>query len=73
MREESIRSHKESLQQQQADAEQKLQRQHKDFLDLEIRKFLRRKLLRLHMLEQTLLREVSVPTFSHACRSAKRR
>ena len=57
-REESIRSHKETLQQQQADAEQKLQKQHKDFLELEIRKFRRRKMLQLHNLESNLLREV---------------
>jgi len=57
VRDESIRTHKESLQQQQTDAETRLQQQHKDFLQLEIRKFRRKKLLQYHQLELNLLRE----------------
>ena len=59
VRDESIRSHKESLHQKQGEAERKLQQHHHDFLQLEIRKFRRRKLLQFHQLENNLLREVS--------------
>ncbi|XP_064620244.1 serine/threonine-protein kinase TAO1-B-like isoform X2 [Lineus longissimus] len=57
VREESLRSHKENLQTQLAAAEMNLQKQHKDFLELEVRKFKRRKLLQRHQLDQDQLRE----------------
>jgi thousand and one amino acid protein kinase len=57
LREESMQTHKKSLHHQQSENEQKLQRQHKDFLELEIRKFRRKKLLQYHQRELDLLRE----------------
>ncbi|KAG1657880.1 Serine/threonine-protein kinase TAO1 [Nymphon striatum] len=56
-RDESIRCHKETLQNMQAAAGQRLQHEHKRYIELEIRKFRRRKLLEYHNLEQDLLRE----------------
>jgi hypothetical protein len=41
-----------------------LQKQHKDFLELEVRKFKRRKLLQRHQLDQDQLREVNIVTLS---------
>lgn len=41
-----------------AQDEQRLQRRQKEYLELEIRKFRRKKLLSFHQLEQELLREV---------------
>ena len=47
-----------------AQEEQRLIRGQKEYLDLEIRKFRRKKLLIFHSLEQELLREVSLTTFN---------
>lgn len=52
-----MKSHKESLQHQQSDAESGLVQRHKEFINLEIRKFRRRKILQMHQLEQDLLKE----------------
>lgn len=54
-----FRSQKDSLKQQEQQEEQRMIRNHKDYLDLEVRKFRRRKLLAYHQLEQDLLREVN--------------
>lgn len=61
-REESMRTHKESLLQQQSDAESGLLQRHKEFLELELRKFKRRKVLQKHQLQQQQLKEVSYIT-----------
>ena len=53
-----IKSNKESIKLQQADAEQELAKQQQEHLDLEIRKIQRRKFLLFHELEQKLLQEV---------------
>ncbi|GAB6030346.1 hypothetical protein CHUAL_006011 [Chamberlinius hualienensis] len=53
----TLRSHKEGMQQMQAAAGQRLYREHKEYLELEVRKFRRRKLLQYHQLEQDLLRD----------------
>lgn len=53
----TLRSRKEGIQQMQVAQGQQLQREHKEYLDLEIRRFRRRKLLQYHQLEQDLLRE----------------
>ena len=60
-RESSMKSYKEKLVQENTESEQRLQKQHKDMLALEIRKYRRRKLLKYHELEQNQLREVSNP------------
>ncbi|XP_070572866.1 serine/threonine-protein kinase TAO1-like isoform X2 [Ptychodera flava] len=52
-----LREHKENLQQQQQEAENSLLKKHKDYLELEIRKFKRCQLLSRHSLEQDQLRE----------------
>jgi thousand and one amino acid protein kinase len=54
-----LRSQKDNLKYQEAQEEQRMLRNQKDYLDLEVRKFRRRKLLAYHQLEQDLLREVS--------------
>lgn len=46
-----------------AQEEQRLARGQREYLDLEIRKFRRKKLLVFHSLEQELLREVSIIFF----------
>ncbi|KAK2187434.1 hypothetical protein NP493_165g02019 [Ridgeia piscesae] len=56
-KDDTLKSHKETLQQRQTGAEQNLTKQQKQFIDLELRKFRRRKLLQLHELQQDLLRE----------------
>ncbi|CAL8120544.1 unnamed protein product [Orchesella dallaii] len=56
-REATLQSQKDSLKQQEQQEEQRMIRNHKDYLDLEVRKFRRRKLLAYHQLEQDLLRE----------------
>ncbi|KAL3856144.1 hypothetical protein ACJMK2_010932 [Sinanodonta woodiana] len=56
-REETLRSQKETLMQRQKEAEQQLDRQQKDLLEFEMRKFRRRRLVQFHKLEQDLLRE----------------
>ena len=57
-RRDTLRNQKDSLKQQHQEAGQCLGEQHRRFLELEIRKFRRRKLLQFHLLEQDLLREV---------------
>ncbi|CAI9741360.1 Serine threonine kinase [Octopus vulgaris] len=57
VREESIRSQKESLQQKQKEEEDKLDRKHKNSRDGEVRMFRRRKLLLTHQLQTDLLKE----------------
>lgn len=52
------RTQKDNLKQLEAQEEQRLIRGQKEYLDLEIRKFRRKKLLIFHSLEQELLREV---------------
>ena len=54
----SLRLQKDSLKQQQTDAEQTVLGQHRSFLDLELRKLRRCKLLQMHLLDQSLLSEV---------------
>ena len=54
----SLRLQKDSLKQQQSEAEQSILEQHRRFLDLELRKLRRCKLLQMHLLDQTLLCEV---------------
>lgn len=56
-RRDTLRNQKDSLKQQHQEAGQCLGEQHRRFLELEIRKFRRRKLLQFHLLEQDLLRE----------------
>jgi len=58
----SLRLQKDSLKQQQVDVEQTVIEQHRSFLDLELRKLRRCKLLQMHLLEQTLLAEVCLST-----------
>lgn len=48
-----------SLVQRQKDAELHLDKRQRDYIEIEIRKYRRRKLLQYHTLEQELLREVS--------------
>ena len=55
-----MRTHKEELQQQQAEAEQRLQRQNQEFFNLEMRKFRRRKLLQFEQIEQDQMRDASI-------------
>lgn len=55
-----MKTHKEGLQQQQGNAEQRLHKQHTEYTALELRKFSRRKLLQYHQLAQELLKAVSV-------------
>ena len=57
VRDDTIRSCKENLQQQHATAEGKLQKQHKDTLDHEVRKFRRRRLLKMQKLQLDMLRD----------------
>nr|CAD7195319.1 unnamed protein product [Timema douglasi] len=52
-----FRNQKDNLKQVEAQEEQRLIRDQKDYLELEIRKFRRKKLLVFHNLEQELLRE----------------
>lgn len=49
---------KENLKQMEAQEEQRLIRCQKDYLEVEVRKFKRKKLLSYHIFEQELLREV---------------
>ncbi|ELT99016.1 hypothetical protein CAPTEDRAFT_226205 [Capitella teleta] len=55
--EESMKSHKESLMHQQSDAESGVVQRHREVIDLEIRKFRRRKVLQMQQLEQDLLKD----------------
>nr|CAD7397858.1 unnamed protein product [Timema poppensis] len=55
-----FRNQKDNLKQVEAQEEQRLIRDQKDYLELEIRKFRRKKLLVFHNLEQELLRELLV-------------
>ncbi|KAL0266580.1 UNVERIFIED_CONTAM: hypothetical protein PYX00_009082 [Menopon gallinae] len=56
-RDATLQNHKENLKQLDAQEEQRLLRGQKEYLDLEMRKYKRRKLLAYHKLEQDLLRE----------------
>ncbi|KAK3085044.1 hypothetical protein FSP39_023396 [Pinctada imbricata] len=56
-REDTLRSYKDRLLQHQKQAEDRLEKQHKDSMNFEIRKFRRRKLVQFHQLEQDHLRE----------------
>ncbi|KAL1453767.1 hypothetical protein WDU94_010081 [Cyamophila willieti] len=56
-RESSLQSHKDHLKQVEAADEERLVKGQKDYLNLEVRKFRRKKMLGLHGLEQELLRE----------------
>lgn len=56
-REAILQNQKDYTKQQDQQEEQQMIRNHKDYLDLEVRKFRRRKLLAYHQLEQDLLRE----------------
>lgn len=58
-RDATLQSQKDNLRQMEAHEEQRLARGQREYLDLEIRKFRRKKLLIFHSLEQELLREVS--------------
>lgn len=62
-RDATLQSQKENLKQMEAQEEQRLARGQREYLDLEIRKFRRKKLLNFHTLEQELLREVSIYIF----------
>lgn len=62
-RDATLQSQKDSLRQMEAQEEQRLARGQREYLDLEIRKFRRKKLTTFHCLEQELLREVSGMTF----------
>lgn len=55
-----MRSQIGSLVQRQKDAELHLDKVQRDYIDIEIRKYRRRKLLQYHTLEQELLREVGL-------------
>ena len=57
-RDESIKTQKESMQSQQQHKETGLSKQHKDIIDLEIRKFRRRRLLQFQQDEVNFLTEV---------------
>ncbi|XP_032451619.1 serine/threonine-protein kinase Tao isoform X2 [Nasonia vitripennis] len=56
-RDATLQSQKDSLRQMEAQEEQRLARGQREYLDLEIRKFRRKKLLNFNSLEQELLRE----------------
>lgn len=58
-RDATLQSQKDNLRQMKVQEEQRLARGQREYLDLEIRKFRRKKLLTFHSLEQGLLREVS--------------
>ena len=62
-RDATLQTQKDTLKQMEAQEEQRLQRGQREYLDLEIRKFRRKKLLSYHALEQELLREVCVLIF----------
>lgn len=57
-REDTLRTHKDSLQQQQKDQENQLDKTHREAQSYEVRKFRRQKLMQYHGLEQELLLEV---------------
>ncbi|WAR01779.1 TAOK1-like protein [Mya arenaria] len=57
-REDAIRNQKESISMRQKELEDRLERQQKERLEYEIRKFRRRRYLQHHQLEQELLREL---------------
>jgi thousand and one amino acid protein kinase len=54
----TLRNQMDTLKQQHLEAEQVLKSHHRTYLDLEIRKLRRCKLLQFHLLEQNLLKEV---------------
>ncbi|CAG0885667.1 unnamed protein product [Darwinula stevensoni] len=53
----TFQSHKENLKQLEAARHQSLQQTHRDYLELEVRRFRRRRLLEYHKVQQDLLRE----------------
>lgn len=55
----TLQSQKDNLKQAEAQEEQRLLRVQKQYIDLEMRKFRRRRLISLHELEDQLLRDVS--------------
>lgn len=57
-REAVLSRHKENFKEIDAAESQRIQRSHKEHLDLEVRKYRRRRLFKYHELEQDLLREV---------------
>ena len=61
-REDALRNQKDAITIRQREQEQVLDRQQKDSLEYEIRKFRRRRYLQHHELEQQLLRDVSTIT-----------
>lgn len=58
-RDATLQSQKENLKQAEAQEEQRMLRVQKNYIDLEMRKFKRKKKLMLHELENQLLRDVS--------------
>lgn len=56
----SIRSQKENLKLAEAQEEQRLLRVQKNYIELEMRKFRRKKMILLHDLENQLLRDVNI-------------
>lgn len=56
----ACRSQKDNLKQAEAAEEQRLVRGQREYLDLEVRRFRRRRMLLLHSKEQELLREVRI-------------
>lgn len=56
-REDALKLHKDRLMSRQKEAEIRLEKQHKDSIDFEIRKFRRRKLVQYHTLEKEQLQE----------------
>ena len=59
-RDDALKLHKDRLMTRQKEAEIRLEKQHKDSIDFEIRKFRRRKLVQYHSLEKEQLQEVSI-------------
>lgn len=59
-RDATLQSQKDNLKQAEAQEEQRLLRVQKNYIELEMRKFKRRKMLMLHDLENQLLRDVSI-------------
>lgn len=56
----NCRSQKDNLKQAEAAEEQRLVRSQREYLELELRRFRRRRMLAIHHKEQELLRDVSI-------------
>lgn len=56
-RDDTLRAHKDRLQQRQKEAEERQAKTHKDAMEFELRKFKRRKLMSMHKLMQDQLRD----------------